>query len=68
MQKGHALESDRKKEVEMVVNRIAPAVLPSSFTVIPSADIVQDTSVAPQKGSFGEVCECNWNDTPFAVK
>jgi serine/threonine protein kinase len=37
-------ESDKKIEVEMVVDRFAPVASPSSFTVIPSVDIVQDTS------------------------
>jgi serine/threonine protein kinase len=65
---GRGSESDKKIEVEMVVDCFAPAVPASSFTVIPSADIVQDTSVAPQRGSFGEVCKCNWKGTPVALK
>jgi serine/threonine protein kinase len=56
-----------KVEIDALTKPTA-AVLPSSFTVIPSADIVQDTSVAPQRGSFGEVCKCNWKGTSVAVK
>ena len=45
-----------------------PEVLPAKFTVIQSANLIQDSSFASKKGSFGEVSKCIWKGTPVAVK
>jgi serine/threonine protein kinase len=47
---------------------MAPAIFVSRFAVIPSADIIHDSSIAPQRGSFGEVRKCDWKGTPVALK
>jgi serine/threonine protein kinase len=50
------------------VLNITPNLLQANFTVIQSADLIQDLGVASKKGSFGEVSKCIWKGTPVAVK
>ncbi len=47
---------------------VSNTVLASPFAIIPSSDVILDTSVAPQRGSFGEVFKCNWKGTLVALK